>query len=89
MSCSDSRHYLLSAQQPQRQPLASFSGYVNGSFYIRACFSGDGSHILSGSSDHKAYIWEVSALMNLSLVIGALGLMLWSQRTHLQSSTAD
>ncbi len=60
VSCSNSRHYLLNATQPHMQPLASFSGHVNGSFYIRACFSGDGTHILSGSSDHKAFIWEVS-----------------------------
>ena len=59
-SCSNGRHYLLNALRPAAQPLAAFSGHVNGSFYIRACFSPDGAHVLSGSSDHKAYIWEVA-----------------------------
>ena len=58
-SCSNGRHYLLNALRPATQPVAAFSGHVNGSFYIRACFSPDGRHVLSGSSDHKAYIWEV------------------------------
>ena len=66
MSCSNSRHYLLHTAQPERQPLVAYSGHVNGSFYIRACFSGDGTHILSGSSDHKAYIWEVGSCLSYS-----------------------
>lgn len=30
------------------------------SFYVKAAFSPDGSHILSGSTDRKAYIWQAS-----------------------------
>ena len=59
VSCSNSRHDLLNAAQPAAQPLAAFSGHVNGFFYVRACSSGEGTHTLSGSSDHKALIWEV------------------------------
>lgn len=29
------------------------------SFYVKAAFSPDGSHVLSGSSDRNAYIWQV------------------------------
>jgi WD40 repeat protein len=60
VSCSSSSHHLFDAVRPEAAPLASYSGHVNGSFYIKACFSGDGRNILSGSSDHRAYIWEVS-----------------------------
>lgn len=60
MSCNSATHHLYNAQRPDAQPIASYSGHVNNSFYIRACFSPDGSHILSGSSDQKAYIWAVS-----------------------------
>lgn len=63
MSCNSATHHLYDTLRPEAQPLASFSGHVNGSFYIRACFSPDGSHILSGSSDHRAYIWAVRSLL--------------------------
>ncbi len=62
---------MYDALRPDSQPVASFWGHMNGSFYIRACFSPDGGHILSGSSDHKAYIWAVrglSAPVNRSLI---------------------
>lgn len=59
MSCNSATHHMYDAQRPDAQPLASFSGHRNGSFYIRACFSPDGNHILSGSSDEKAHIWAV------------------------------
>jgi WD40 repeat protein len=29
------------------------------SYYVKSCFSPDGSHILSGSSDSNAYIFQV------------------------------
>ncbi|KAK9909895.1 hypothetical protein WJX75_009187 [Coccomyxa subellipsoidea] len=59
VSCNSATHHMYDAQRPDAQPLASFSGHRNGSFYIRACFSPDGHHILSGSSDEKAHIWAV------------------------------
>lgn len=60
VSSAASSHHLFDAVHPDTEPLASFTGHSNGSFYIKASFSGDGSHILSGSSDHRAYIWAVS-----------------------------
>ncbi|EIE22055.1 WD40 repeat-like protein, partial [Coccomyxa subellipsoidea C-169] len=59
VSCNSATHHMYDALRPDSQPVASFWGHMNGSFYIRACFSPDGGHILSGSSDHKAYIWAV------------------------------
>ena len=61
VSCSSACHYLYDAGRPDLGPLAAYSGHVSGSFYIRACFSGDGAHILSGSSDHRPHIWAVRA----------------------------
>jgi WD40 repeat protein len=61
VSCSSACHYLYDAGRPDLGPLAAYSGHASGSFYIRACFSGDGAHILSGSSDHRPHIWAVRA----------------------------
>eukprot|EP00501_MAST-03F_sp_TOSAG23-6_P001169 GSMAST32.ASY1.ANO1.1213.1 assembled CDS len=37
----------------------SYNTRMSDSFYVKACFSPDGRHILAGSCDSKAYIWPV------------------------------
>ncbi|BDA42072.1 probable denticleless protein homolog at N-terminal half [Coccomyxa sp. Obi] len=69
VSCNSATHHMYDTLRPEAQPIASFSGHVNGSFYIRACFSPDGSHILSGSSDHRAYIWSVDEPNRAAIVL--------------------
>ena len=59
MSVGNSVHYLYDTLRPGMGPTAAFTGHVTSSFFIKACFSPDGSHILSGSSDKNAYIWQV------------------------------
>lgn len=58
MSATNNQHQLFSTLHPEQPPSAVFEGHIAGSFYVRACFSGCGRHILSGSSDAAAYIWE-------------------------------
>ena len=60
MSVSNHTHYLYDVLRPQQPPLAQFGGHSFRSFYIKAAFSPDGEHILSGSSDRYGYIWSVS-----------------------------
>lgn len=60
VSASNSVHYLFDTLVPWQGPLAQFTGHVMGSFYIKTAFSGDGTHILSGSSDAAACIWAVA-----------------------------
>lgn len=50
---------MYDTQRPQIGPTAAYAGHVMSSFFIKACFSPDGEHILSGSSDKNAYIWQV------------------------------
>ncbi|KAL0019055.1 hypothetical protein WJX79_000368 [Trebouxia sp. C0005] len=59
VSVGNSVHYLYDTLRPLIGPTAAFTGHVMSSFFIKACFSPDGSHILSGSSDKNAYIWQV------------------------------
>lgn len=58
--CSAPSHLLLTLA-----PLPPFAPAV-ASFYVKAAWSPDGSHIISGSTDRSVYIWEVG-----------WGLLLW------------
>jgi len=40
--------------------VAVFHGHINSTFYVKAVLSPDDKYLLSGSSDGKAYIWQVS-----------------------------
>ncbi|KAJ8432151.1 hypothetical protein Cgig2_006853 [Carnegiea gigantea] len=58
-SCTDNRIYLYNALQLEKGPISSFTGSQIGSFFVKAAISPDASHILSGSGDGNAYIWQV------------------------------
>ena len=51
--------YLYDCFRPETGPTGTCRGHEVSSFYIKLAFSADGSHVLSGSSDGKAYIWQV------------------------------
>ncbi|PQP96488.1 denticleless protein homolog [Prunus yedoensis var. nudiflora] len=59
-SCMDNRIYLYNVLQLQKGPMQSFSGCRIESFFVKSIISPDAAHILSGSSDGNAYIWQVN-----------------------------
>ena len=59
VSVASNTHYLYDALRPHLPPAARYTGHEASSFYIKAAFSPDGSHFVSGSSDKNAYIWAV------------------------------
>lgn len=61
VSSIDSCHYLYSMAALDQPPLATLTGHRSDSFCVKSCFSPCGQHVLSGSSDRRAYIWDVSA----------------------------
>lgn len=52
-------HLLYDTTRPEIGPVKWFGGHSVASFYVKSSFSPDGSHILSGSSDSKVYLWQV------------------------------
>ncbi|XP_073484511.1 denticleless protein homolog [Aquarana catesbeiana] len=60
-SCTDDNIYMFNVVGLKRDPVSVFSGHLNSTFYIKSSLSPDGQFLLSGSSDHSAYIWQVSA----------------------------
>ncbi|PSS30362.1 Denticleless protein [Actinidia chinensis var. chinensis] len=59
-SCMDNRIYLYNVLQLEKGPINSFSGCRIGSFFVKSAISPDAAHILGGSSDGNAYIWQVN-----------------------------
>ncbi|KAJ4834190.1 hypothetical protein Tsubulata_018880 [Turnera subulata] len=59
-SCMDNRIYLYDVLRVEKGPIQSFTGCRVESFYVKSAISPDANHILSGSSDGNAYIWQVN-----------------------------
>ncbi|KAL9236275.1 hypothetical protein vseg_010966 [Gypsophila vaccaria] len=58
-SCTDNRIYLYNVLKLDKGPISSFTGGQIGSFFVKSSISPDAAHILSGSRDGNAYIWQV------------------------------
>ncbi|KAK9064759.1 hypothetical protein SSX86_016141 [Deinandra increscens subsp. villosa] len=59
-SCMDSRIYLFNVLQLEKGPIKSFKGCNIGSFFVKSKLSPDAGHLLSGSTDGSAYVWQVN-----------------------------
>ncbi|KAK1438817.1 hypothetical protein QVD17_04628 [Tagetes erecta] len=59
-SCMDSRIYLFNVLQLEKGPIKTFKGCDIGSFFVKSKLSPDAGHILGGSSDGLAYVWQVN-----------------------------
>ncbi|KAL7737796.1 hypothetical protein ACLKA6_006184 [Drosophila palustris] len=58
-NCMDNTIYCYNLVSYTPKPLACYKGLLNSTFYIKSCLSPDGKYLLSGSSDERAYIWNL------------------------------
>ncbi|XP_073846875.1 WD40 domain-containing protein denticleless [Musca autumnalis] len=58
-NCMDNTIYCYNLHSYSPKPLARYRGLLNSTFYIKSCLSPDGRYLLSGSSDEKAYVWNL------------------------------
>ncbi|XP_030369161.1 protein lethal(2)denticleless [Scaptodrosophila lebanonensis] len=58
-NCMDNTIYCYNLMSYSPKPLACYKGLLNSTFYIKSCLSPDGKYLLSGSSDERAYIWNL------------------------------
>lgn len=69
-----------------------YVGLVNKSFYIKSSLSPDGQYLLSGSSEEKAYIWNVNNAQPLVALCGhraEVTCVAWSQTKDLRVVTCS
>ena len=58
--CTNDQIYMYSCTSLGHEPLGTFSGHLNSTFYVKSALSPNDMYLLSGSSDNNAYIWKVS-----------------------------
>ncbi|XP_046373016.2 denticleless protein homolog [Haliotis rufescens] len=58
-SCTDDIIYQYDLVTYNKQPVNTFRGHQNHTFYVKSSISPDNDFLLSGSSDSMAYVWEI------------------------------
>lgn len=70
VNCLDHNIYSFNLDFHAPQPIINYSGLRNGSFYIKSTLSPDEKYLISGSTDGKAYIWNVGSSRPIHELIG-------------------
>lgn len=70
VNCMDNNIYCYNLATYSPEPLIRYVGLRNSTFYIKSSLSPDGQYLLSGSSDEKAYIWNISNPKPLLALVG-------------------
>ncbi|KAJ6644094.1 Protein lethal(2)denticleless [Pseudolycoriella hygida] len=70
VNCLDNNIYCYNLATYSPNPIMQYVGLVNKSFYIKSSLSPDGQYLLSGSSEEKAYIWNVNNSQPLVALCG-------------------
>lgn len=70
VNCMDNNIYCYNLATYSKEPIMRYTGLRNSTFYIKSSLSADGQYLLSGSSDEKAYIWNVNNAQPLLSLVG-------------------
>lgn len=94
VGCANSRIHMYDCAYPERllnaNPVQTFTGHVNTSFYVRSVWSPDDTHVVTGSCDTNVYIWDVKQPADPWLLAGHTGdvtCVQWCQRDFNYIST--
>lgn len=70
VNCMDHNIYCFNLGVYETKPFMCYTGLTNSTFYIKSSLSPDGNYLISGSSDEKAYIWNVKQSTPLLSLVG-------------------
>lgn len=70
VNCMDHNIYCFNLGVYATQPLISYTGLTNSTFYIKSSLSPDDQYLISGSKDEKAYIWNVNYSEPMLALVG-------------------
>lgn len=70
VNCMDHNIYCFNLGVYATQPIISYTGLTNSTFYIKSSLSPDDQFLISGSKDEKAYIWNVNSSKPILALMG-------------------
>ncbi|XP_031633109.1 protein lethal(2)denticleless [Contarinia nasturtii] len=70
VNCMDHNIYCFNLGVYATQPIISYTGLTNSTFYIKSSLSPDEQYLISGSKDEKAYIWNVNSSKPILALLG-------------------
>lgn len=92
VNCMDHNIYCFNLGVYATQPMMNYVGLMNSTFYIKSSLSADGQYLISGSSDEKAYIWNVNnsqPLLSLNGHTVEVTCVAWSKTNDLRIVTCS
>lgn len=70
VSCMDHNIYCYNLGVYATQPVMAYTGIFNSTFFVKTCISPDDQYLISGSSDHNAYVFNVKRSQPLVKLVG-------------------
>lgn len=61
VSCMDHNIYCYNLGVYATQPAMAYTGMLNSTFFVKTCLSADDQYLVSGSSDHNAFVWNIKS----------------------------
>lgn len=92
VNCMDNNIYCYNLATYSKEPIMRYTGLRNSTFYIKSSLSADSQYLLSGSSDEKAYIWNVNYSQPLLALLGhsvEVTCVAWSHANELRLVTCS
>lgn len=69
-NCLDNTIYCYNVSSCNPEPVMKYVGHENSTFYVKSTLNSDGTYLLSGSSDHNAYVWNINNPLPVVRLVG-------------------
>ncbi|KAG5893365.1 hypothetical protein JTB14_000130 [Gonioctena quinquepunctata] len=69
-NCLDNTIYCYNVGTYQTEPVMTYTGHQNNTFYVKSSLCKNGTYLISGSSDENAYIWNTKMTRPIAKLAG-------------------